>query len=143
MRQWIKSPVKVGAAPAASLTLGHDRTPRCTDRGLTLHSRWLTAKLERWNHDLADPNLPRLEVMGNGKAVSIYVGVLSGRTPSSASMSGLFDAYKLADYLLDESAENATMNAVVDLCSTRGNMDTIDVDYVLEYMSMTSFGEYE
>ncbi|KAI7358292.1 hypothetical protein KC354_g9738 [Hortaea werneckii] len=114
---------------------GHDRTPRCTDRGLTCHSRWLTAKLERWNHDLADPNLPQLEVMGNGKAVSIYVGVLSGRTPSSASMSDLFDAYKLADYLLDETAENAIMNAIVDLCSTRGKMDRIDVDYVLEYRS--------
>lgn len=73
--------------------------------------------------------------MGNGKAVSIYVGVLSGRTPSSASMSDLFDAYKLADYLLDETAENAIMNAIVDLCSTRGKMDRIDVDYVLEYRS--------
>lgn len=35
------------------------------------------------------------------------------------------------------------MNAVIDLCSTCGNMDGIDVDYVLDYMSMTSFGEYE
>ncbi|KAI7163581.1 hypothetical protein KC349_g1258 [Hortaea werneckii] len=114
--------------------LGHDRTPRCTDSGLTCHSRWLTAKLERWNHDIADPSLPQLEVMGNGKAVSIYVGVLSGRTPSSASMSDLFDAYKLADFLIDEPAENTVMNAIIDLCSKRGNMDGIDVDFVLEYM---------
>ncbi|KAI6910467.1 hypothetical protein KC318_g3226 [Hortaea werneckii] len=123
--------------------LGHDRTPRCTDRGLTCNSRWLAAKLERWSGGLADPNLPQLDVMGNGNAVSIYVGVLSGRTPSSASMSDLFDAYKLADHLLDEPAKIVIMNAIIDLCSTRGNMDAIDVDYVPEYMSMTSFGEYE
>ena len=85
--------------------LGHHRTPRCTDRGLTCNSRWLTAKLERWNGHLADPNLRQLEVMENGNAISIYVSVLSGRTPSSASMSGLSDTYKLADYLLDEPAK--------------------------------------
>lgn len=50
----------------------------------------------------------QLEVMGNGKAVSISVDILSGRTPSSAGMSDLFDAYKLADYLIDEPARLKT-----------------------------------
>ncbi|KAI7277873.1 hypothetical protein KC345_g6338 [Hortaea werneckii] len=95
---------------------------------------WLTAKLERWNGDIADPNLPRIELVANGKAVSIYVSVLSGRTSSSANMSDLYDAYRLANFLLDEPAENVIMNAIIDLCSTRGNMNGIDVDYVLKYM---------
>ncbi|KAI7267299.1 hypothetical protein KC343_g920 [Hortaea werneckii] len=114
--------------------LGDDRAPRCVDRALTCHSRWITTKLERWNADIADQNMPQLELDANGKAVSTYVSVLSGRTPSSANMSELYNAYRLADFLIDEPAENVIMNAIIDLCSTRGNMNGIDVDFVLEYM---------
>ncbi|KAI7332713.1 hypothetical protein KC315_g4527 [Hortaea werneckii] len=115
--------------------LGDDRTPRCVDRSLTCDSRWLAAKLERWDGDTADPSLPQLElVVANGTAVSLYVSVLTGRTPSSANMAYLYNAYRLADFRIDEPAENVIMNAIVDLCSKPGSMAGIDVDYVLEYM---------
>lgn len=49
-------------------------------------------------------------------------------------MSELYDAYRLVDFLIDEPAENVIMNAIIDLCSTRGNMNGIDVKFVLEHM---------
>ncbi|KAI6791234.1 hypothetical protein KC361_g7454 [Hortaea werneckii] len=49
-------------------------------------------------------------------------------------MADLYNAYRLADFLIDEPAENVRMNAIVDLCSKRGSMAGIDVDFVLEYM---------
>ncbi|KAI7505131.1 hypothetical protein KC367_g743 [Hortaea werneckii] len=83
----------------------------------------------------ADPSLPQLElVVANGTAVSLYVSVLTGRAPSSANMADLYNAYRLADFRIDEPAENVVMNAIVGLCSKPGSMAGIDVDYVLEYM---------
>ncbi|KAI7553778.1 hypothetical protein KC331_g993 [Hortaea werneckii] len=121
--------------------LGADKSPRVIDRELVTTSKWITAKLDRWSGNDASTT-PQLEVMGDGKSVSVYVAVHHGNPPN-ARLPELFDAYKLADYLLDEHAENIIMNSIIVLGSDRRSIDGINVDYVMEYMSMTSFGEYE
>ncbi|KAI6910456.1 hypothetical protein KC318_g3230 [Hortaea werneckii] len=80
--------------------------------------------------------------MGDDKSASVYVAVHHGKTPS-ARLPELFDAYKLDDYLVDEHAENIIMNSIIMLGSDRGSIDEIDVNYVMTYMPMNSFGEYE
>lgn len=77
--------------------------------------------------------------MGDGKSVSIYVAVHRGKTPS-AKLLELFDAYKLADFLINEHAENAIMKSVNMLGSDRGSNDGSDVDCVIEYVPTSLSG---
>ncbi|KAI7211025.1 hypothetical protein KC333_g7905 [Hortaea werneckii] len=123
------------------ICLGPDKSPRVIDRELVTTSKWITAKLDRWSGNDASTT-PQLEVMGDGKSVSVYVAVHHGKTPS-ARLPEFFDAYKLADYLVDEHAENIIMNSIIMLGSDRRSIDGIDVDYVMKCMSTISFGEYE
>ncbi|KAI7102549.1 hypothetical protein KC340_g3607 [Hortaea werneckii] len=118
--------------------LGVDKAHRVIDRDLVASSKWITAKLARWSGDDVSTT-PQLEVMGDGKSVSIYVAVHHGKTPS-AKLSELFDACKLADFLINEHAENAIMKSVNMLGSDRGSIDGNDVDYVIEYMPTSLSG---